>query len=109
MNKTSPKRRQLSTPRASLCVLGEVIKQAGVLQRLEQVKIRQKAVRYSPQQKLGCVLMGMLAGASTIKDTDITLGTDQAVQRILGLDSPPQADPCSKTPWMPRPRKMCTS
>lgn len=89
MNKTSPQRHQFSTPRASLCVLGEVMKQTGVLQRLEQVKIRQKTVRYSPHQKLSCVLVGMLSGASTIKDTDITLGTDQAVQRVLGLDSCP--------------------
>ncbi len=61
MSKTSAKRRQLATPRASLCVLGAVMQDIGVWQGFAQVHIRQKAVRYRLQQKLGCVLMGMLA------------------------------------------------
>ena len=85
MSKNTQKRRQLSTPRASLCVLGQVMGQMGVLEKLKEVKIPQKVLRYTPQQKVAAVLGGMLAGASTVKETATTVGTDWAVQQVFGL------------------------
>jgi len=61
----------------------------GVFKELEKVKVPQKVVRYTPQQKLTCLAAGMLAGASTVKETDITVGTDVAVQEAFGLPACP--------------------
>jgi hypothetical protein len=85
MKKGKEKRRQFATPRASLCVLGQVVRELGVLKELEQVKVPQKVLRYTPPQKLAAVLVGMLAGATTVKETDTTLGTDPALQQAFGL------------------------
>lgn len=89
MNECIRKRQQLATPRASLCVLGQVMRWMGVFQELERVKVSQKVVRYTPHQKLASLLVGMLAGASTVKETDTTVGTDPAVQRAFGLPACP--------------------
>jgi len=69
MKKSNKKRRQMSTPKASLCVLGQVTREMRVSQELERVKIPQKVLRYTPQQKLAALVAGMLAGASTVKET----------------------------------------
>lgn len=89
MKQCKQKRRQLATPRASLCVLGQVVQEVGVFRDLAQVKIPQKVLRYTPQQKLTALLAGMLAGASTVKETDTTVGTDLAVQLAFGLPACP--------------------
>lgn len=89
MKESSRKRRQMATPRASLCVLGQVVGEMRVFRELEKVKVRQKVIRYTPQQKLACLTVGMLAGASTVKETSTTVGTDVAVQRAFGLPSCP--------------------
>lgn len=89
MREFSKKRRQMHTPRASLCVLGQVVGEMGVFRELGRVQVPQKVVRYTPQEKLVCVMAGMLAGASTVKETDSTVGTDPAVQRAFGLSACP--------------------
>jgi len=50
----------------------------------EQVKIPQKTVRYRPVDKLLDVLGGILCGAKTIAQNNVTIRTDRAVQRALG-------------------------
>ena len=50
----------------------------------EHVQIRQKTVRYRPIDKLLNVLSGMLCGAKTIAQNNITIRTDRAVQRAFG-------------------------
>jgi hypothetical protein len=82
-------RRQFATPRASLCLLGQVVRDLGLPKALDQVQIPQKVLRYTPAQKLTALLAGMLAGASTVKETDTTVGTDPAVQRAFGLPAGP--------------------
>jgi hypothetical protein len=97
MKKCKETRRQMSTPRASLCVLGQVVQAMGVLQELEQIQIPQKVVLYTPQQKLAALLAGMLAGASTVKETDTTVGTDPAVQLAFGLLACPDQSTLQET------------
>lgn len=89
MKESSRKRRQIATPRASLCALGQVVREMGVLRELEKVNVQQKVVRYTPQQKLACLTVGMMAGASTVKETGTTVGTDVAVQKAFGLPGCP--------------------
>lgn len=89
MREDNRRRRQMASPRASLCVLGQVVGEMGVFKELEKVKVPQKVVRYTPQQKLTCLAAGMLAGASTVKETETTVGTDVAVQEAFGLPACP--------------------
>src|SRR5918996_5890151 len=65
MKQCKQKRRQLATPRASLCVLGQVVQEVGVFRDLAQVKIPQKMLRYTPQQKLTALLAGVVGGGRT--------------------------------------------
>ncbi|MBI4321084.1 MAG: hypothetical protein HY675_21555 [Chloroflexi bacterium] len=89
MKKPIRKRRQMATPRASLCALGQMVGDLGVFREKVKVKVHEKVVRSTPQQKLACLTVGMLAGASTVKETDTTVGTDVAVQRAFGLPGRP--------------------
>jgi hypothetical protein len=59
----------MTTSRASLCALGEYLKQHCFFAPLrEQVQIPQKTVRYRPIDKLLDGLLGILCGAKTIWD-----------------------------------------
>src|ERR671915_1613629 len=78
MKQCKQKRRQLATPRASLCVLGQVVQEVGVFRDLAQVKIPQKVLRYTPQQKLTALLAGGLAGGPTGEGKDTNGGADFA-------------------------------
>ncbi len=89
MKESSRKRQQICAPRASLCALGQVVQEMGVLKALSKVSVQQKVVHYTPQQKLVCLTVGMMAGASTVKETDTTVGTDVAVQKAFGLPGCP--------------------
>jgi hypothetical protein len=60
VKKCKEKRRQFATPRANLCVLGQVVRELGVLKALEQAKIPQKVLRYTPPHKLAALPAGML-------------------------------------------------
>src|SRR6266700_1619148 len=73
------------TSRASLCALGEYLKRHCFFAPLrEQVQIRQKTVRYRPVDKLLDALSGMLCGAKTISQSNMTIRVDPAVQRAFG-------------------------
>jgi hypothetical protein len=75
----------LTTSRASLCALGEYLKrQCGFAPLREQVQIPQKMVRYRPAAKLLDGLLGILCGAKTISQSNITMRVDPAVQRAFG-------------------------
>jgi hypothetical protein len=74
------KRTTMTTRRASLCALGAYLRRHCVFAPLrEQVQIRQKTVRYRPIEKLLDALGGVLCGAKTITQNNVTIRTDRAV------------------------------
>jgi hypothetical protein len=75
----------MTTSRASLCALGEYLKRHCFFAPLqEQVQIPQKTVRYRPIEKVLDGLLGILCGAKTIAQSNITIRVDPAVPRAFG-------------------------
>jgi Transposase DDE domain group 1 len=75
----------MTTGRASLCALGEYLRRHCFFAPLrEHVQIRQKTVRYRPIDKLLDALSGILCGAKTMAQNNVTIRTDRAVQRAFG-------------------------
>jgi Transposase DDE domain group 1 len=75
----------MTTNRASLCALGEYLKRHCFFAPLqEQVQIPQKTVRYRPIDKVLDGLVGILCGAKTIAQSNVTVRVDPAVQRAFG-------------------------
>jgi hypothetical protein len=75
----------MTTSRASLCALGEYLKRHCFFAPLrEQVQIPQKTVRYCPSDKVLDSLLGLLCGAKTISQSNVTIRVDPAVQRAFG-------------------------
>jgi hypothetical protein len=75
----------MTTGRASLCALGEYLKRHCFFAPLrEQVCIPQKMVRYRPIEKVLDGLLGILCGAKTISQSNVTIRVDPAVQRAFG-------------------------
>ena len=86
--------------RASLCALGEYLRRLQFFAPLrEQVKISQKTVKYQPVDKLLDALMGMLCGAKTIAQSNVTMRVDAACSAPLGAkaarSNPPLPAPCT--------------
>lgn len=94
----------MTTGRASLCALGEYLRRHCFFAPLrEQVKIPQKTVRYCPIDKLLDVLGGILCGAKTIAQNNVTMRTDRAVQRAFGRTG------CAEQSTMARTLRACTA
>ena len=75
----------MTTGRASLCALGEYLRRHCVFALLRaQVQIPQKTVRYRPIEKVLDGLLGILCGAKTISQSNVTIRLDPAVQRAFG-------------------------
>ena len=75
----------MTTSRASLCTLGEYLKRHCFFAPLrEQVQIPQKTVRYRPIDKVLDGLLGILCGAKTMSQSNVTIRVDPAVQRAFG-------------------------
>src|ERR1044071_8831584 len=75
----------MMTSRASLCALGEYLRRHCFFAPLrEQVQIPQKMVRYRPIDKVLDRLLGILCGARTISQSNVTIRVDPAVQRAFG-------------------------
>ena len=75
----------MTTSRASLCALGEYLRRHCFFAPLrEQVQLPQKSVRYRPIEKLLDGLLGILCGAKTIAQSNITIRVDPAVPRAFG-------------------------
>jgi hypothetical protein len=82
------KTRTLVTPRASLAAIGSEIHKRRILDPIrQQVHIAQKTIQHSPTDKLLDALIGMLAGAKGIVETNTTLRADRALQRAFGRRS----------------------
>jgi hypothetical protein len=72
----------MPTSRASLCALGEYLRRQCFFAPLrEQVQVPQKTVRYRPIDKVLDGLLGILCGAKTISQSNVTIRLDPAVQR----------------------------
>jgi hypothetical protein len=75
----------MPTSRASLCALGEYLRRQCFFAPLrEQVQLSQKTGRYRPIEKVLDGLLGILCGAKTISQSNITIRLDPAVQRAFG-------------------------
>ena len=74
-----------STAHASLAALGVKLHQLDLLSPLrEEVKIAQKAVKYTPFEKLYDCFIGILAGAHGIVEINEGLRADPALQAAFG-------------------------
>src|SRR5262245_36548929 len=94
----------LHTGRASLCALGEYLRRRCFFAPLrEQVTIPQKMVRYRPIDKVLDALLGMLCGAKTIAQSNVTIHTDPAVQRAFGRTG------CAEQSTIARTLHACTA
>jgi Transposase DDE domain group 1 len=99
-----PKDSTMTTSRASLCALGEYLKRHYFFAPLrEQVKIPQKTVLHRPLDKLLDGLLGMLCGAKTISQSNVTIRVDPAVQRAFGRTG------CAEQSTIARTLKACTA
>jgi hypothetical protein len=73
------------TSRAALLALGVKIEQLGILQpMMEQVEIKQKTVKDTPNQKLLDGLITILAGAHGLVEANKRVRTDPTLQRAFG-------------------------
>ena len=98
------KRTTMTTGRASLCALGEYLRRHCFFAPLrEHVQIRQKTVRYRPIEKLLDALGGILCGAKTIAQNNVTIRTDRAVQRAFGRTG------CAEQSTIARTLRACTT
>jgi len=90
--------------RASLCALGEYLRRLQFFAPLrEQVKIPQKTVKHQPVDKLLDALMGMLCGAKTIAQSNVTVRVDAALQRAFGRKA------CAEQSTIARTLHACTA
>ena len=93
----------LHTGRASLCALGEYLRRRCFFAPLrEQVTVPQKTVWYRPIDKVLDALVGILCGAKTIAQSNVTLRTDPAVQRAFGRTG------CADQSTIARTLRACT-
>jgi hypothetical protein len=75
----------MTTGRASLCALGEYLRRHCFFAPLrEQGQLSQKTVRHRPLDKRLDGLWGILGGAKTISQSNITIRLEPAVQRAFG-------------------------
>src|SRR5262250_2926020 len=75
----------MMTSRASLCALGEYLRRHCFFAPLrEQVQVPQKTLRHRPIEKVLDGLLGILCGAKTIAQSNVTIRVDPAVQRAFG-------------------------
>jgi hypothetical protein len=75
----------MTTGRASLCALGEYLRRHCFFAPLrEQGQLSQKTVRHRPRDKRLDGLWGILGGAKTISQSNITIRLEPAVQRAFG-------------------------
>jgi hypothetical protein len=69
-----------------LCLLGHYLLREGVLGPLSGVRIAQKSVRHSPQQKLTDALVGILSGCQAIYETNVRVRPDAPLQQAFGRE-----------------------
>jgi hypothetical protein len=94
----------MATGRASVCALGEYLRRHCCFAPLrESVQIRPKTVRYRPIDTLLDALSGMLCGAKTMAQNNVTIRTARAVQRAFGRSG------CAEQSTSARTLRACTA
>lgn len=88
---------ETQTAHGPLCVLGHYLTEEGVLEPLSRVRIAQKTVKHSPQQKLIDALMGVLSGCKALYQFDCRVRPDLPLQRAFGRESSADQSAISKT------------
>jgi hypothetical protein len=66
--------------------LGHYLTQKKVFQPLEQVRLPQKTVKYSPTQKLITALIGILAGCKALYQLNVKVRPDRPLQAAFGWE-----------------------
>lgn len=85
-NTSAQKRAWHESGHASLCLLGNYLQEQRFFQPLEtRLHLRQKALKYTPVQKLEMLLISLLAGAKAVSHSNFTLRADPALYRAFGL------------------------
>jgi hypothetical protein len=93
----------MTTGRASLCALGDYLRRQCFFAPLrEQVQIPQKTVLHRPTEKVLDGVLGILWGAKTISQSNVTIRVDPAVQRAVGRTR------CADPSTIARTLKACT-
>src|SRR5919199_3713852 len=83
---SSVERTSFESSHASLCALGNYLRQIDFFAPLEaHVHLKQKVCKYTPIQTVEMVFVALLAGATAIVHTGTTLRVDPALQRAFGL------------------------
>ena len=81
----SDKVREQITAKAGLVGLGLKVRELGILQTLEkEVKIAQKTVKYTPQEKLTDALIAILSGAKGLVEVNKRVRSDAVLQAAFG-------------------------
>jgi len=81
----SDKVREQITAKAGLVGLGLKVRELGILRTLEkEVKIAQKTVKYTPQEKLTDALIAILSGAKGLVEVNKRVRSDTALQAAFG-------------------------
>jgi hypothetical protein len=76
---------RLYTPRATLCALGMKVRSLKLFDTIaERVRIRQKAIRHTPIEKLTDAFIAILAGAHGLCEVNTRVRADAALQRSFG-------------------------
>jgi len=71
---------------ASLCLLGSYLQSRDFFRPLEtHVHLHQKALKYTPVQKLEMLFVSLLAGAKAVSHTNWTVRPDPALYQAFGL------------------------
>src|SRR3712207_3348290 len=74
-----------STPHATLVAVGLKVQQLDLFRPIrEQVRIKQKTVRYTPTDKLYDAWIAILAGAQGLVEVNTRLRSDSALQQAFG-------------------------
>lgn len=85
-NNTPAQQKWYESSHASLCLLGSYLQTNGFFHPLEtHMHIHQKALKYTPAQKLQMLFVSLLAGAKAVTHTNFTLRADPALYRAFGL------------------------
>ncbi|MGH3146189.1 MAG: transposase [Rubrobacter sp.] len=70
-----------------LCAFGHYLTRNEVLRPLRRVRVPQKTVEHSPQEKLTDALIGMLAGCSALYELNVRVRPDLPLQEAFGRES----------------------
>lgn len=78
---------RLYTPRATLCALGLKLRSLKLFDIIaEHVRIRQKAIKHTPLEKLQDAFIAILAGAHGLCEVNTRVRADAALQRSFGRE-----------------------